>query len=292
MSLGIAFKGAEGVVLAADSRVMLATTLAQGNLPIPGFPQQLLVQASFDNATKLLEVKSQPYVGAVTYGAGAMGQRAPRTANSFLPEFERELERELEKDDNGKPKRLSVKEFADRFANFFLRQWNASGMPSQVPPGQDMIFLVGGYDPDASYGKIFEIFIPNRPAPSEMIPDQFGAAWGGQREITDRIIQGFDAQLPALVQDLLNIPVQQRDPDLEAKLKSKLQVSIPWPFLPLQDCVDLAIFIVKTTVNLQKWLVGVRGVGGMVDVATITRTEGFRAVQRKEISGELGQRTA
>jgi hypothetical protein len=291
MSLGIAFKGAEGVVLAADSRVTLAT-VAQGNLGVPGLPQQLLVTATFDNATKLLETKSQRYVGAVTYGAGVIGQRAPRTANSFVPEFERELERELKKDVNGQPERLPVEKFAKRFADFFLKQWKTSGMPDELPPGQDMIFLVGGYDPDAAYGRIFEIFIPNRPVPNELIPDQFGAAWGGQREITDRIIQGFDAQLPGLVQDLLNIPVQQRDPALEAKLKSKLQLSIPWQFLPLQDCVDLAIFIVKSTVNLQKWLVGLRGVGGVVDVATITRTEGFKAIQRKEISGELGERIA
>lgn len=291
MSLGIAFKGAEGIVLAADSRVTLAQ-LAQGNLGVPGLPQQLVVTATFDNATKLLETKSQRYVGAVTYGAGVIGQRAPRTANSFVPEFERELEGELKKDVNGQLERLSVEKFAKRFAGFFLKQWKTSGMPDKVPPGQDMIFLVGGYDPDAAYGRIFEIFIPNRPDPNELIPDQFGAAWGGQREITDRIIQGFDPQLPGLVQDLLNIPVQQRDPALEAKLKSKLQLSIPWPFLPLQDCVDLAIFIVKSTVNLQKWLVGLRGVGGVVDVATITRTEGFKAIQRKEISGELGERIA
>jgi len=56
--------------------------------------------------------------------------------------------------------------------------------------------------------------------------------------------------------------------------------------LPLQDCVDLSIFVVRTTITMQKWLVGVRGVGGAVDVATITRTEGFRAVQVKTITGE------
>lgn len=102
----------------------------------------------------------------------------------------------------------------------------------------------------------------------------------------DRMIQGFDAQLPGLVQDILNIPAQQRNPNLEGQLKGKLQVPIPWQFLPLQDCVDLAIFLIKATVTLQKWLVGIRGVGGMVDVATITRTDGFKAVQQKQISGE------
>ncbi|MGD0267373.1 MAG: hypothetical protein ABSD47_20875 [Candidatus Methylomirabilota bacterium] len=278
MSLGIAFKGPEGIVLAADSRVTLMA-ITQGNPAVPGLPQQVVLPATFDNATKLLQITSQPYVGAVTYGAGAMGQREPRTASSFLPEFDRELTKD-------QPARLTVEDFAKRLGDFFMRQWTASGMPDKVPPGNDMVFLVGGYDPDAAYGRIFEIFVPNKPVPNEMIAGQFGAAWGGQREITDRIIQGFDPQLPAMVQDILKIPPEQRDPTLENQLKAKLSVPIPWQFLPLQDCVDLSIFLVKTTVTLQKWLVAIRGVGGMVDVATITRTEGFKPVQQKQISGE------
>jgi hypothetical protein len=78
MSLGIAFKGPEGIVLAADSRVSL-TANAPGKPPIT---------ATFDNAIKLLQVKGQKYVGAVTYGLGAIGQQEPRTAHSFVPEFE------------------------------------------------------------------------------------------------------------------------------------------------------------------------------------------------------------
>jgi hypothetical protein len=49
MSLGIAFKGAEGIVIATDSRVTL-TGLSQ----IQG--QQVAIPYTFDNATKLLRV--------------------------------------------------------------------------------------------------------------------------------------------------------------------------------------------------------------------------------------------
>jgi len=284
MSLGFVFKGAEGIVLAVDSRV---TLMAQEKPPVPGAPP-VLVPATFDNAAKLLEIRNQKYVGAVTYGLGALGQgqHQPRTASSFLPEFESELEG-LEKDSKGGPIRLPVADFAKRLGEFFMKQWKSSGMPDRLPPGQDMAFLIGGYDEGEAYGRVFEIHIPNRPAPNELLPGLgFGAAWGGQREITDRIIQGFDGQLPGMVQDILGVPPQQRNPALENELKSRLTLHIPFPFLPLQDCVDLAIFFIKTTVTLQKWLVGVRGVGGMVEVATVTRMEGFRAIQRKKISGE------
>ena len=287
MSLGFVFKGPEGVVLAVDSRV---TLMVQDAPPFPGAPP-ILVPASFDNAAKLLEISNQKYVGAVTYGAGAMGQQQPRTASSFLPEFERELEG-LKKDNEGRPIRLHVADFAERLGEFFMKQWKSCGMPDTVPPGQEMVFLIGGYDEGEAYGRVFEIYIPNRPAPNELLPDGFGVAWGGQREITDRIIQGFDGQLPGMVQDILAVPPQQRNPALENELRNRLTLHIPFPFLPLQDCVDLAIFFIKTTVTLQKWLVGVRGVGGMVEVATVTRMEGFRAIQRKRISGEDSQTEA
>ena len=36
----------------------------------------------------------------------------------------------------------------------------------------------------------------------------------------------------------------------------------------------------------QHWIVGVRGVGGAIDAAVITRTDGFTDVQKKKITGE------
>jgi len=73
-------------------------------------------------------------------------------------------------------------------------------------------------------------------------------------------------------------------------LKNNLSIRVPYQFLPLQDCVDLSIFLVRTTIESQNWQLGVRGVGGNIDVGTITRTEGFCPIQRKKIVGEKGDR--
>jgi hypothetical protein len=282
MSLGIVFKGPEGVVLAADSRV---TVNAQ--IPIPQAPQgptSLLLPSTFDNATKLLRVDSQKYVGAVTYGAGAIGMQTPRTAHSYLPEFEASLTPD---------QRLSVENFSNRLSEFFLTRWNDAGMPNPIQPGQqDMVFLIGGYDENSPYGRVFEFSIPSSPLPVEKIPSgQFGARWGGQHQITSRLINGFDPMTAKVVRDFLGVPALpilpgQPDP-LEIELGTKLSAKIPWQFLPLQDCVDLCIFVLRTTITLQKWIVDIRGVGGSIDVATVTRTEGFKYIQQKIITGEM-----
>ncbi len=96
----------------------------------------MLLPATFDNATKLWRVNGHDYVAAVTYGLGALGAEQPRTAHSFIPEFEASL----------KAKNLeagqSVDEFAHEFSRFFLDQWK-SMMPENYS-GSEMEFVIGG----------------------------------------------------------------------------------------------------------------------------------------------------
>lgn len=202
MSLGIAFKGAEGIVLAADSRVTLMA-LQQAQLPGATAPIQMQIPVTYDSTTKMLRVAGQDFVGAVTYGAGAIGTTSPRTAHSYIPEFEAELAKD------GVTDRLPVRGLAARLSAFFMARWKEAGMPTDDT--MDMVFLVGGYDADEAYGRVFEFFIPSRPDPIEQHAGGFGMVWGGQREYTDRLIQGFDEAVPHLVQQRLGLTDAQRE---------------------------------------------------------------------------------
>lgn len=270
MSLGIVVKGPEGLVLAADSRVTLESR-QQGQPPI---------MVNFDNATKLLSF-GEPninnphrygYVGVVTYGQAAIGLR---TANSFVPEFEEELPEE----------RLKTGDLAERLSKFFMKQWQAV-MPSDYP-GPPMTFIVGGFNEGEPYGHVYLIEIPSNPTPIEQNPQpgEFGITWGGQRQFVDRLLRGYALELPELVRNALNLkPAQMSE---LTKALQPLQMSIPVQMLALQDCVNLAIFFIRTTIEAQELSVGVRGVGGEIDVATITRRDGLHFVQRKKIVGEI-----
>lgn len=274
MSLGIIFKGPEGLVLAADSRVTLMATTIATNQTLPAY---------FDNATKLLQFKCQKHVGVVTYGNGAIGLSSPRTAHSFLPEFESEIINGGKPTDEGKEDRIPIDEFAMKLSEFYKMQWD-SLMPKEYQ-GPDMVFLVGGFNEGEPYGRVYELGIPSKPTPTEINKDTFGIIWGGQRDITDRIVQGYDPNLPAFIQEKFKLDNGQAQ-QFEQELRQRYSMPIPYPFLPLQDCVDLSILVIRTTIEMQKWLVGVRGVGGAIDVATITRTTGFSSVQQKKITGE------
>ena len=150
-----------------------------------------------------------------------------------------------------------------------------------------MTFVVAGFDEGEAYGKVYIIDIPRKPEPEgrTLTPEEFGITWGGQREIVDRLIQGFDARLLKAIEQMNLNPEQTST--LQSTL-GELQLPIPIQALPLQDCVDLAVFFIRTTISAQKLLVGLRGVGGPIDVATITQTDGLQFVQRKRIRGETG----
>lgn len=268
MSLGIVIKGPEGIVLAAESRVTLSARPTQG-------PE---IHVSFDNATKLLSFsKPNSTVGVVTYGLAAIGLR---TAYSFIPEFEESLTKE-------KKERLTIQEFAKHLSEFFMKQWN-SLMPSDYQ-GPNMTFVVGGFNDGEPYGRVILVDIPQNPTPVEQHPNlgDFGITWGGQREFVDRLIQGYDHGLPEIMANTLNLTPEQLETMMEAL--RPLQMRLPLMAMPLQDCVDLAIFFVRTTIVAQRLTVGIRGCGGHVDVAIITRRKGLQFVQRKHIVGEIGQ---
>jgi hypothetical protein len=270
MSLGIVIKAPEGLVLAAESRLTLT---AQP-------PNQPPIHVNFDNATKLLSfTEPNAVVGVVTYGQAAIGLR---TAQSFVPAFEAELAADAGEENQ---KRLSISEFAEKFSTFFLRQWQAV-MPQEYQ-GPNMTFVVAGFDEGDAYGQVYLIDIPREPAPKgqHLSIEEFGITWGGQREIVDRLVQGYDARLGDI---LLQINLSEEQTLALNTVLSQLQLPIPLQAMPLQDCVDLAIFFIRTTISAQKLTVGLRGVGGHIDVATITQKEGLRFVQRKEIRGEIG----
>ena len=110
--------------------------------------------------------------------------------------------------------------------------------------------------------------------------------WGGQLEIGSRIIHGYDPALFNVLRGILKL--DERDVDrITQVLSQRLGYRIPYDVLPLQDCVDLATFMIRSTITLQSLGVGVRGVGGLIEVATITRTKGIEYIQSKQIHGEL-----
>ena len=255
MTLVVAFKGTEGIVLAADSRV---TLMSQGGHP-----------SNFDNATKLLTLsKPHNWVGAVTSGVATI---SGRTHHSLMPEFEASLGSD----------RLSVREYAEGLSAFFLDKWTTSGQSSNAGNAE---FIVAGYDVGQPYGTVYRFAVPGSPNLVEHIAGTFGMTYSGQRIIADRIMYGYDPQILSLMQSYFSLPSQQvRSFGLD--IRRQVAHRTPYVTLALQDCVDLSTFLIRTTIEAQSFSTDLRGVGGPIDVATIGQVDGFNWVNRKHVQG-------
>jgi hypothetical protein len=263
MSLAVVIKGPEGLVLAADSRVTLLGK--RGN-------QAFAV--NYDNATKLLTFEGQTHIAAVTYGAAVIGAR---TAHSFIPEFE--VRENLKQ-------RLNVEEFCRELRSFFKERWDSAVTGAGPYVGPEMTFVVAGYDEGDAYGKVFVFGVPR----TEIQPrnaDNFGMTWGGQLELASRMIHGFDPALPGIIERILGLTENEQKVKLQEALK-QLEFPIPYQVLPLQDSINLAISMLRSTITFQSLGAGVRSVGGPLEVAVVTRVKGVQYIQKKELRGEQG----
>jgi hypothetical protein len=145
---------------------------------------------------------------------------------------------------------------------------------------QALTFLIGGFDEGEPYGHVYEVAVPSHVAPVEKLP--FAPTIGGQNELMSPLLAGFDPRALTLARDSLVL-----DDDQVAALtqlwQTNLPLPIPYQFLSLQDCVDLAAAMISITTLVQSWMFGIRGVGGAIDVATITREDGLRHIRQKAV---------
>jgi hypothetical protein len=285
MTLTVAFKGPEGLVLAVDSRVTLNATKAAS----ADQPAQSTI-SYFDNGTKMLTIDGYPHVGILVHDALMIGttERNIRGIHGFIPEFEATLasQRPPTKPAGGGTRRegrrrLTVEQLARKLGEFYGEQWRLAGMS---PEAMGINFLVAGFDDDEPYGKIYELAVPAAPEPVEQYAGHvFGIRWGGQSNLVTRLVNGIDPRAADIAKDELKL-TDEKVTALKERWLRDLNLPIGYALLPLQDCVDAATMLVSMTVAVQRWnTTGEQGVGGPVDVATITRADGFKPLRQKQV---------
>jgi hypothetical protein len=266
MTLAVTVVCQDGVVVAADSR----TTLANHRM----------LRVGSDFTHKVFESGG---VAVATYGEAFM---ADRSIASHMAEF---AVVESGNCDHPGPT-------ARRLAEFFGARYDAqlADEPDDAPPPgvAALGFLVSGYD-DAGVGEAWEVTLPERAV------DQIattatggGAAWRGQSDVVTRIVRGSDLDL------LERLAAAHRLTDELRALEPLLDgcsYRIPFDSMNLQDGIDFAVLCIRTTIDVQRLTLGPAatapefswpGVGGPIEIATVTPRQGFGWVQRTSVQGE------
>jgi hypothetical protein len=285
MSIAVIIGVHDGVVLAADS----ASTLMVMGAPqpmAPGAPSPAVVGRGvlnvYDNANKIFNLYKGHPVGCITFGSGSIGNASIST---LLKDLRAKLtNREL----NFNPDQYTIKQVAEILSQFLNEE--CSKLPDQATlRGVNVGFLLGGYSSGEPLGESWSVEIKNGLAgdPLELRKKhESGLSWGGMGEVLSRIVLGYSPQLFQVLSQATSGPegpvsADQLQKTLGPVLSRSLQAQIVFAPMPIQDAIDLARFLVHSAVMFSRFTPGHQTVGGMVEIAAITKHEGFKWISRK-----------
>lgn len=234
----------------------------------------------YAHANKIINLCSGLPVGAMSTGSGGIGNESVET---LLKDLRCRFAGQVASHSDWKldPNRYTMEQVAGRLRGFLFEE------KASVCREETSIQLrVCGYSAGRPLAEVWEVNMTQHGcAPPRCIMDEgtFGVLWDGQYEALNRLILGTGFDIGnALVRH--GIPPQQARA-LQSKLVDDLYVTLSVPAMPIQDAIDLARFLVETTIGFVRFAVFVpKSVGGAVEIAAITKHESFRWVQRKTFS--------
>lgn len=265
MTIAIFMQVGDGVVLAADSS---STIFGQSQNGKTG------VVKVYNYAHKIFQFKDYP-IGLMMWGAGNIG---PHSVDSLLSYY----------GDNypsiNQTTSYTVQKMAQDVSDFILKQFKKNLPNLESKDWPPLGIVVAGYSSQNLAPENYLLQFPNSLTPKPMRQD-CGVNWYGQTEPIVRIVMGYSLKVANILIQANLLPEQQ---NIVAQLQSalgKLQMPIIFDSMPLQDAVDLAIWLVAIAKGYYRFIIGAPTVGGPTDVAIIKRNC-FKWVQKKELRGE------
>lgn len=261
MTVIISVKINDGIVMASDS----VSSYAHG--------------MTYSHANKIVNLWSGHPVGAMVTGDGGIG-------NESMETLLKDLRKRFDGDDKAfpdwklDPAKTTISEIAQKTLEFLYQE-----KVTQQEYSSTFLVRICGYSASRPQGEIWDVGVLNKEALQPTLVQQeceFGLRWEGERDALDRLILGMSNEFPAVASHIFQIPLDEAI-IARNKLFDGLYKHLVLPGMPIQDAVDLARFLVETTIGYIKFSNSHpnKTVGGPIEIAAITKHEGFRWVQRK-----------
>jgi 20S proteasome alpha/beta subunit len=257
MTIVVSILVPDGIALAADSRQVTISPSGQ-------------MRVDSDNTEKIYQLDSHLATAVVGQSTFYLNQtESPHSIGELLCHFSKEL-----------PKNYTI----HKAANFLNQKMKAIFMKhvrtTKMRQG-GMSFYLAGYNPGKHTGELYCCNVLGG-VTLERTTNDAGAVWSGDREIINRLILGYDPEL-------LHLFKGEEAERIKRKLQ-EVQLYVNFQTMPLQDAINLAVLLVRNTIEFQSFsdgLVGALGhfptCGGAVDVAMITGMDGFNWLRHKQI---------
>ncbi len=292
MTIAVAVKVHDGVVLAADS----AASIMHPQAGAHG-----LAAWVYNNANKVFRLMREIPVGGVAWGAGSIGNVSISTLARDLTHSFRAGGDPLEVDRAN----YTMQEVAEKTRRFFFDEKYLAAYPAlpepPIPPGgapatappqrPSLGLLIAGFSKGADLAEIYRIEINDGKCPGPILAKpaaETGYLWYGQPDALNRLLLGYDAGLRSVFEQLLQqggVAAAQLGgvvDGLMAQVTQGFDIPLYTPPMPIQDAIDLAEFLVQTAIGFTRFRAGSPTVGGPIEIAAITKHDGFLWVRHKE----------
>jgi hypothetical protein len=273
VSIAISVKINDGLVLAADSA---STVMGQSPQGVIG------VLNTYNNANKVFNLVKGLPIGLVTWGTGSIGAASVAT---MVKDLRRILSTKHPDPENQKwyidPHGYTMNSVAERVKKFIYDD-NYVRAFAGWPQKPDLGCIVGGYSSRSPMADEYIIEIQRGECgPPKLIrqTEETGIAWGGVGEAMNRLLLGWGTALPSILQQAGLSP--QVVEAVMNGVRASLLAPLASPPMPMQDAIELAEFLVDATIKFIRFAPGAPTVGGPIEIAAITKHEGFRWVRRK-----------
>jgi len=258
MSIVIALKVGDGVVLGADSAYALVS--------MSGYAENV-----YFSGEKILNLVPGLPIGMLTHGLGGLENRS-------TTRLARDLAKEL---GSPSPARLNaatytMEQVAARVRDFFrpryLRRFMATGDP------EPMGFILAGYSAGASSAEVWTVSMQGTSVDGPRLvlgrDHSDGLWWEGQGSAIARLVHGVEPELTTRLQALGISPEEIAGLDATTSL---------WhAAMPIQDAIDLVRYLVEVVAGYVRFAPGALTVAPPVDLAVITVHDGFQWIARKQ----------
>lgn len=253
MTIAIALKINDGIVLATDSAsTIVGEEIGNGVRS---------VDHTYFTADKLFNIKKSSPIGAMTWGSGSINNESIST---LVKDFRKECKNE---------EYISVKDSADKFKEFLEKKINTD---------TTLGFLIAGYSKGEGHPEMFLINIEK----GEIIDfseinkeDPLAITWFGETYFLRRFLLGYDDNIIEILKE--NGVDDESAINIVNDCSMKLQLPLGVPAMPIQDAIDLVKFLANISVNSSRFSPGAQVIGGPIDIAVITKHEGFKWIERK-----------
>ena len=270
MTIAISIKVNDGVVLAADSASTMYGTDSQGKSGIINV---------YENANKVANLHKNIPVGIITWGVGSIGKASIST---LIKDFRKRI---MGKDGDYTGWKIDVNDYTVKDISGKFKEFIYDDLYSKEflgPKNPELGFIIAGYSAKQSIAEEWRINIGHNSCigPSEVRPiEECGISWNGMPEPISRLYFGCSPKMENVLKDCKINDAKIKE--IINKIKGNLIAPMVFDPMPIQDAIDLGGFLVDLTKNYYRFVPGAPSVGGPIEIAAITKHEGYKWITRK-----------